>query len=545
MHSCAPGSSARFGKAPGSDVQTHRVAAPAILIALLLSAARLPAADTPAITFSPGVWKIGMIEQGTKVQTTVVVANHSRTPATVTFVSTCDCLAVEPGTRTIPAGGEATFRLAYDSSDDTGNTAKAFIVRTDLPGVPRLSYVLRGTVRAERHDSPAPAGPWIRRGSGMAGNVEVPRGTVAADTTIVLAYYYTPGCRSCEEFLSTELPRLERELGIRIEVQRNDVLDPALYEELSSFASSQGQSIRAIPALRAGETLLQGDQEIRARLAAILRSAVPSVPAAPVAAADPVAPAAAPAAPAPAADLTTPAPLADRLAIFPIIAAGLLDGINPCAFTTLIFLLASLALAGRGRREVLVIGALFSLAVFLTYLGIGLGFFAALRAASAVALVSLLLRWALVLVLLVFAGLSIYDYVLIRGGRPTEILLQLPPALKKRIHASIRTRVRTAALVGSSLVLGFLVSIFEFACTGQVYLPTLAYLVRVRRQLDAVGLLVLYNLCFVAPLLLVFAGSFYGVSSARITTFFQTHMGKVKLGLAIVFAGLAVFTLVG
>ena len=142
-------------------------------------------------------------------------------------------------------------------------------------------------------------------------------------------------------------------------------------------------------------------------------------------------------------------------------------------------------------------------------------------------------------------GLSIYDYVLIRRGRPTEILLQLPSVLKKRIHASIRTRVRTAALVGSSLMLGFLVSIFEFACTGQVYLPTLAYLVRVRRQLDAVGLLVLYNLCFIVPLLLVFGGSYYGVSSARLTAFFQAHMGKVKLGLAVVFVGLAVFTLVG
>lgn len=485
-----------------------------------------------------------MIAQGARIEATVVVANHSRTPAAVTFVSTCSCLTVAPDSRIIPAGGEASFRLGYDSADDTGNTAKAFIVHTDLPGMQRLSYVLRGTVRAERQDAPAPSGVWIRQGIGPTGSAEMPRSTVATEmprkmprstvravatemprsTVAALAYYYTPGCRSCEEFLSTEVPRLEKELGIRIDIQRKDVLDPALYEELSSFANSQGQSIRAIPALRIGSTLLQGDQEIRAKLAEVLASTVP---------------------PAPAAVVAVPAPLADRLAVFPVMAAGLLDGINPCAFTTLIFLLASLALAGRGRREVLVIGLMFSLAVFLTYLCIGLGLFAALRAASAVALVSVLLRWALVIVLFLFAGLSIYDYALIRGGRPSEMLLQLPSALKRQIHASIRTRVRTAALVGSSFVLGFLVSVFEFACTGQVYLPTLAYLVRVHRQLDAVGLLVLYNLCFIAPLLLVFGGSYYGVSSARVTTFFQAHMGKVKLGLAVVFAGLAVFTLVG
>ena len=447
----------------------------------------------------------------------VVVANHSRTPATVTFVSTCSCLTVEPVSQIIGAGGKASFALGYDSTDDTGNTAKAYIVRTDLPGEQRLSYILRGTVRAE-HPASAPAGAWTRRDS-TGSAAQTPLSAAAA-----ISYYYTPGCRSCEEFLSTEVPRLEKKLGIQIDIQRKDVLDPVSYEELSSFALSQGQSVRAIPALRIGTTLLQGDQEIRARFAEVLTSSVP---------------------PAPAAAAAVPAPLSDRLAVLPVVAAGLLDGVNPCAFTTLIFLLASLALAGRGRREVLVIGAMFSLAVFLTYLGIGFGVFAALRAASAVAIVSVLLRWVLVILLFIFAGLSMYDYALIRGGRPTEMLLQLPSALKRQIHSSIRTRVRTAALVGSSLVLGFLVSVFEFACTAQVYLPTLAYLARVHRQFDAVGLLLLYNLCFIAPLLVVFGGSYYGVSSARITTFFQAHMGKVKLGLAFVFAGLAVFTLVG
>jgi len=231
--------------------------------------------------------------------------------------------------------------------------------------------------------------------------------------------------------------------------------------------------------------------------------------------------------------------------VLPVIAAGLIDGINPCAFTTLIFLLASLALAGRGRREVLVIGALFPLAVFLSYFLMGLGLFAALRAAAAISLVSVLLRWALVGVLFVFAGLSVYDYTLIRAGRPTEMLLQLPSSFKKRIHASIRTRVRIAAIAGSSLVLGFVVSVFEFACTGQVYLPLLGFLARMNRQIDALGLLLLYNFCFILPLLIVFGASYLGVSSGRLTTAFQAHMGKVKLGLAVVFVGLAVFTLVG
>ena len=223
-------------------------------------------------------------------------------------------------------------------------------------------------------------------------------------------------------------------------------------------------------------------------------------------------------------------------------AAGLVDGINPCAFTTLIFLLASLALAGRGRREVLAIGALFTLGVFFTYLGVGLGLFAALRAASAVSPISVLLRWIIFAALVVFSALSVYDYTRVRAGEPSKMLLQLPDSLKLRIHASIRTRAKTLALAGSSLAMGFLVSIFEFACTAQVYLPTLAYLARARRRDDALGLLLAYNLCFIAPLLVVFAASYLGVGSKRITSLFQMQLGKVKLALAFVFLGLAILT---
>jgi cytochrome c biogenesis protein CcdA len=174
---------------------------------------------------------------------------------------------------------------------------------------------------------------------------------------------------------------------------------------------------------------------------------------------------------------------------------------------------------------------------------VGFGLFAALRAASAVAIVSAILRWVLVAVLVVFAVLSVYDYTRIKAGRPSEILLQLPNSLKLRIHASIRTRARTAALAGSSFVLGVLVSIFEFACTGQVYLPTLAYLARAKGRSDAYLLLALYNLCFIVPLLVVFGASYLGVSSKRIAAIFQKRMGAIKLGLAAVFLILAALTL--
>jgi cytochrome c biogenesis protein CcdA len=491
----------------------HRVL-PAIALGILLIPAALFAQTAAGVSLEPTEWSFGAIQQGEKVGLRLTVTNPSSVPVTVTLVPTCGCLTVEPASATIPASGRSVFALQYDSSDDTGIVRRLFIVRTDLPGAKAAAYQLHGVVRQVR-----------KAGSDVA---EPAAGSPGAVGGIDLTYYYTPGCRSCEEFLSVELPRIEKALSISVRLQKRDLLDPQAFEELSQFAASRGVTVSAVPALRVGDELLQGDAVIRAQLRGVLaRSAAAGAPG------------------------TSPgtgtpnASVAVRLAVVPVLVAGLVDGINPCAFTTLIFLLASLALAGRGRREILVIGVAFSFAVFLTYLLVWLGFFAILRAASAVAVVSIVLRWVLVAVLLVFAGMSVYDFFVIRDGRPTEILLQLPTSFKKRIHASIRTRVRTAALIGSSLVLGFLVSIFEFACTGQVYLPTLAYLARVRQQTTAVLLLGLYNFCFILPLLAVFGASYLGVSSQRITTVFQVHMGKVKLALAVVFVGLAVITLVG
>jgi cytochrome c biogenesis protein CcdA len=274
--------------------------------------------------------------------------------------------------------------------------------------------------------------------------------------------------------------------------------------------------------------LLQGDEEIGARLASVLADAVGTAPAA--AATSPAPPASPHGAP------------ASALALLPVLAGGLLDGVNPCAFTTLVFLIASLAAAGRDRRQVLLIGVMFTLAVFATYFAVGLGLLSALRAAVAFPLVARIIRWLLVAVLAVLATLSARDAVLAARGREGDMALQLPDALKRRIRASIRSRVGSTALAATALGLGFVVSVFEFACTGQVYLPTLAYLAR-SGDARAVPLLAAYNVAFIAPLVAVFAASWAGVTSYRLGAFLQRHLVAVKAALAVFFAALAALTL--
>jgi cytochrome c biogenesis protein CcdA len=508
---------------------------------VFLFVARVSGAQTAAILeFSPAEWKYGVISRDAIIRREIVAINRGGKRIELSLVPTCSCLKVSPATLALAPGAGASFSLRFDPKDDEGKTQKFFIVKTDPPAAKSAYFVLSGVVRAggpPAADRAAPSVGWARgsiagaagsaTGAGSSGDSGV------GSPVVKLSYYYMPGCRSCEKFLAVDLPALEARTGVTVEVERRDLLNDATYEELAAFASSIGGAIKAVPALRAGNELLQGEEEIRDRLPGLL-----------VARAAGLKPGGSPAPEGPAWTGKTGAGEAGiGLSALPVIAAGLIDGINPCAFTTLIFLLASLALAGRGRREVLAIGAFFSAGVFLAYLGAGFGLFAALRAAQALALVSALIRWVLFAVLVAFAVLSAYDYSRIRAGKPSEMLLQLPDSLKLRIHASIRDRRRSSALALSSFVLGVLVSIFEFACTGQVYLPLLAYLARAKGRADALLLLLLYNLCFIAPLLVVFGASYYGVSSKRIAETFQKRMGAVKLLLAAVFAALAVLTI--
>ena len=122
-----------------------------------------------------------MIMKGEKIQTAVTVKNTGQDDVTIGLLPTCTCLTVTPAERTLRPGGEGTFLIAYDSTDDTGITRKDFIVQTRQPGVAPPYYTIRGVVRAERRASLTGS---LSTGSGAG---------PAADAPVRVTYYYTPG----------------------------------------------------------------------------------------------------------------------------------------------------------------------------------------------------------------------------------------------------------------------------------------------------------------------------------------------------------------
>jgi cytochrome c biogenesis protein CcdA len=150
---------------------------------------------------------------------------------------------------------------------------------------------------------------------------------------------------------------------------------------------------------------------------------------------------------------------------------------------------------------------------------------------------------------IVLAVLSIRDYFTAREGNLEDMTLTLPKQLRRRINATIHESDRraTSYYIGA-FITGLLVSFIELACTGQIYLPTIIFMSSVptlRRK--ALAYLLLYNLMFIIPLIVVFILAYYGTTSKQLSDFLQKHAAPVKLGMSIVFillAGWLIFSLV-
>lgn len=232
--------------------------------------------------------------------------------------------------------------------------------------------------------------------------------------------------------------------------------------------------------------------------------------------------------------------IAGRFATFSIgwvALAGLLDGINPCAFATIIFFLSYLRVARRSPREILLVGLAFITSVFLTYFVIGLGLSHLVAELEAFSWVRVWLNRLLALAALVLAWLSFRDGLRALRGRMEESALQLPDFLKARIRGVIRVQARSVHFIIAAFVSGILISLLELACTGQVYLPTIIYMMR-QGSLTATAWLLLYNLAFILPLVVIFVLAWLGMTSDSLIAFQKKHTAAVRFATALLFLAL-------
>jgi len=239
--------------------------------------------------------------------------------------------------------------------------------------------------------------------------------------------------------------------------------------------------------------------------------------------------------------------------VMTVVGAGLIDGINPCAFTVLVFFISFLSFAGYNRKQIIILGAFFIFAVFITYILIGVGLFEFFRRLEVFYFFSKLVYIITAVIALILGAFSLYDYwVFKKTKNPEAIKLKLPSFVKNQIHKVIRDKtdmrgkvdiksIPKLKLAFAALSSGFIVSILESICTGQMYLPTIIYVMGFAKwRLKAISYLLLYNLMFILPLVGIFMLGLFGMTSEGFAKLAQRHIAKIKIITSAIFFGLGI-----
>jgi len=355
-----------------------------------------------------------------------------------------------------------------------------------------------------------------------------------------LVVFHSPTCHRCIEVKKEIMPEIEKEFKGKITIEYYDISNIENYKLLLSLKEKYKSDIAVdLPIFFFEGKFLNGKGEIKNNLKALIAKSLnrthreerlPSI------------------------DLMSYFKAFKPLAI---ISAGLIDGINPCAFTVIVFFISFLALQGYRKKDLVVIGLSFILAVFLTYLLIGLGIFNFLYQLKGFWLVTRIFNIAIGIFSVILGIFAIYDFFKFKKTGATEgLFLQLPQGIKNRIHYVIGLHYRKtrqsqpqeiaqqhiARLIITALFTGFLVSILEAICTGQTYLPTITFILKTTHlKLQALGYLLFYNLMFILPLLIVFLFALLGVTSEQFAHFLKKRLLTIKILMAILFFGLGIF----
>lgn len=224
-----------------------------------------------------------------------------------------------------------------------------------------------------------------------------------------------------------------------------------------------------------------------------------------------------------------------------VIVAGVVDGINPCAFTVLLLFITAMAATLKVgeqnvralRTRLIGMGSIYIAAVFLTYLALGIGLLKSLEfftqqhvPARVGALIAILLGlWML------------KDYFLPEWGWRLEAPGQL---------GSVARQMGKQATIPALVTGGFLIGLCTVPCSGAVYLAVLSLLALQPTALLGYGYLVLYNLVFILPLvvILVVAASRPTLNKLAHWNLHHKEWVRLALGSGVVAMGLLILATV-
>lgn len=491
-----------------------------------------------SLVFGPQEITFGKVKKGETATRVVKVFNTSPEKVNILRVySDCDCTEIEIGNKTLEPSGGTELTVKFDSAKQyAGFFSKTAYVSYDFG---EAQVKITGEVVPVGSFQNPPAVQVIN--SRILAEKTVPVTAMQRNTGMYVAYFYSAKCRECINVKAV----LEKVLAAYREIEMNsfDVAEREsrlLLESMAVMYNVEDERKLTVPVVFAASykngLFLQGSEIKEEPLKSFFSAAEGRNT-----------------------GMKPPWELASayekaavesiknrfgRFEIFPVLFAGLVDGVNPCAFGTIVFFVVYLTMIlKKTQPEIFWVGVNFILGVFAAYFALGAGFLKFISSVRGMPLLYngfYLFTGVLSSVLAVLSFVDSYSVKRAEKGFPAKVILKLPDFFRWKIYGIIEKYTKLKYLVAVAFLLGVVVSLLEFFCTGQVYLPTIMYISGLPDyKFKASAYLVLYSFMFVTPLIFVFSLVFWGIKSDVIEMFGRKYMFAAKFLTGTVFLLLA------
>lgn len=208
---------------------------------------------------------------------------------------------------------------------------------------------------------------------------------------------------------------------------------------------------------------------------------------------------------------------------------GFLDGLNPCAFAVLLLFISYLFSIRRARKGILMMGIIYISAVYLAYLLIGFGLLKAILITG----IPHFMAWVGSIAVIILGIINLMNFFF-----PSfPIKFKIPDLTKGAI-----SEYMYKATLPAAFILGFVVGLCTFPCSGGPYVAVISLLSSQTEWLQGLVYLLLYNLMFVSPLiiLLALAGNKYAAEKLLYWENSQSRYMHLISGLLMITLGLII-----
>ena len=210
-----------------------------------------------------------------------------------------------------------------------------------------------------------------------------------------------------------------------------------------------------------------------------------------------------------------------------VIINGLIDSFNPCAIGIFLIFLSMLFMLKKEKKHVFQISLVYILSIYISYLLIGLGMIKVIQFFGVPHLISFI--GAIIIIIVVV--LSIKDYFF----PDTIFSTKIPYSARQLI-----LKWTYKGTLPAAAVVGVLVGISEFPCSGGIYVTTLGLLSDKATFIQGFFYLLIYNLMFVLPLILIYAVTANQKVAMKLMDWQEREKNHMKLTMGIIMTILGV-----